>query len=47
MHQGNDLTEIDLMLPPTGYPVSSVKLDGHEAKFLAWKRKWEFGSFLL
>nr|WMX26765.1 UGT79B80 [Glycyrrhiza glabra] len=44
MHQGNDLTEVDLMLPPTGYPVSSVKLHAHEAKFLAWKRKWDFGS---
>ncbi|XP_061358244.1 cyanidin 3-O-galactoside 2''-O-xylosyltransferase FGGT1-like [Gastrolobium bilobum] len=45
-HSGN-ITEVDLMQPPIGYPVSSIKLHAHEAKFLAWKRNWEFGSGVL
>ncbi|TKY48954.1 hypothetical protein E2542_SST26378 [Spatholobus suberectus] len=38
------LTALDLMQAPLGYPVSSIKLHAHEAKFLASKRNWEFGS---
>jgi len=45
-HKGS-LTELDLMQPPPGYPVSSIKLHAHEAKFLASKRNWEFGSGVL
>ncbi|ESW21716.1 hypothetical protein PHAVU_005G093600 [Phaseolus vulgaris] len=45
-HKGS-LTELDLMQPPLGYPVSSIKLHAHEAKFLASKRNWEFGSGVL
>nr|WMX26839.1 UGT79B190 [Xanthocercis zambesiaca] len=45
-HRGN-ITEADLMQPPAGFPVSSIKLHAHETKFLAWKRKWEFGSGVL
>ncbi|ESW04942.1 hypothetical protein PHAVU_011G138500 [Phaseolus vulgaris] len=37
----------DLMQPPPGYPVSSIKLHLDEAKFLASKRNWEFGSGVL
>nr|WMX26840.1 UGT79B172 [Astragalus membranaceus] len=45
--QGNNLTQVDLMQPPKGYPVSSIKLHAHEAKYLASKRKFEFGSGVL
>ncbi|KAG4384313.1 hypothetical protein AAZX31_13G236700 [Glycine max] len=42
-----NMSESDLMQPPEGYPVSSVKLHAHEVKFLASKRDWEFGSGVL
>ncbi|KAK7335416.1 hypothetical protein VNO80_27239 [Phaseolus coccineus] len=45
-HKGS-LTELDLMQPPLGYPVSSIKLQAHEAKFLASMRNLEFGSGVL
>ncbi|XP_058756242.1 UDP-glycosyltransferase 79B30-like [Vicia villosa] len=45
--QGNNLTEFDLMKPPPGFPVSSIKLHSHEAKSLAAKRKETFGSNVL
>ncbi|KAK7335426.1 hypothetical protein VNO80_27263 [Phaseolus coccineus] len=45
-HKGS-LTELDLMQPPPGYPVSSIKLQAHEAKFLASVRNLEFGSGVL
>ncbi|CAJ1956744.1 unnamed protein product [Sphenostylis stenocarpa] len=47
MNHSGSLTEIDLMKPPLGYPISSIKLHAHEAKFLASKRNWEFGSGVL
>ncbi|KAF7822879.1 UDP-glycosyltransferase 79B30-like [Senna tora] len=47
MLKGSDLSEADLMKPPSGFPSSSIKLHPHEAKFFAWKRKWEFGSGIL
>ncbi|QCE09787.1 UDP-glycosyltransferase 79B30-like [Vigna unguiculata] len=42
-----NMTERDLMQPPFGYPVSSIKLHAHEAKFLASIGNWEFGSGVL
>ncbi|XP_047172536.1 cyanidin 3-O-galactoside 2''-O-xylosyltransferase FGGT1-like [Vigna umbellata] len=45
-HKGT-LTELDLMQPPLDYPVPSIKLHAHEAKFLASKRNWEYGSGVL
>ncbi|QCE09792.1 UDP-glucosyl transferase 73C [Vigna unguiculata] len=42
-HKGT-LTELDLMQPPLGYPVSSIKLHAHEAKLLASMRNLEYGS---
>lgn len=47
MRQRGSITEVDLMQPPPGYPASSIKLHAHEAKFLASKRNWEFGSGVL
>ncbi|RHN75444.1 putative anthocyanidin 3-O-glucoside 2''-O-glucosyltransferase [Medicago truncatula] len=44
MCKGINLTEFDLMIPPKGYPISSFNLYSHEAKFLALKRNFEFGS---
>ncbi|KAK2434433.1 cyanidin 3-O-galactoside 2''-O-xylosyltransferase FGGT1 [Trifolium repens] len=46
--QGENLTEFDLMQPPSGYPDSSfMKLHSHEAKAFAAKRKESFGSNVL
>ncbi|BAT92382.1 hypothetical protein LR48_Vigan05g141500 [Vigna angularis] len=45
-HKGT-LTELDLMQPPLDYPVPSIKFHAHEAKFLASKRNWEYGSGVL
>ncbi|XP_058739756.1 cyanidin 3-O-galactoside 2''-O-xylosyltransferase FGGT1-like [Vicia villosa] len=45
-----NLTEFDLIKPPKGYPnrnTSSFNLYPHEAKFLALKRNFEFGSGVL
>ncbi|XP_027340363.1 UDP-glycosyltransferase 79B30-like [Abrus precatorius] len=47
MRHNANLTEFDLMQPPVGYPVSSIKLHSHEAKFFASKRTWEFGGGVL
>ena len=47
MNHKGALTELDLMQPPLDYPVSSIKLHAHEAKFLVSKRNWEFGSGVL
>ncbi|XP_020237138.1 UDP-glycosyltransferase 79B30 [Cajanus cajan] len=47
MQHSGDLTQLDLMHPPHGYPTSSIKLHAHEAKFLASMRNWEFGSGVL
>lgn len=47
MCKGINLTEFDLMIPPKGYPISSFNLYSHEAKFLALKRNFEFGSGVL
>ncbi|RHN61816.1 putative anthocyanidin 3-O-glucoside 2''-O-glucosyltransferase [Medicago truncatula] len=44
---GKDLTEFDLMEPPSGYPDSSIKLYNHEAKAFVAKRKEFFGSNVL
>ncbi|KAG5149880.1 hypothetical protein AAZX31_06G267400 [Glycine max] len=46
-HQGTDLMESDLMEPPEGYPDSSIKLQTHEARAFAAKRKDTFGSNVL
>ncbi|KAL5055045.1 hypothetical protein RYX36_035727 [Vicia faba] len=42
-----NLTELDLMEPPPGYPDSSIKLYIHEAKLFAAKRNEFFGSNVL
>ncbi|CAK8535261.1 unnamed protein product [Lathyrus sativus] len=47
MCKGTNLTEFDFMKPPKGYPNSSFNLYSHEAKYLALKRKFEFGSGIL
>ncbi|XP_057450510.1 cyanidin 3-O-galactoside 2''-O-xylosyltransferase FGGT1-like [Lotus japonicus] len=49
LRQCSDIAEAELhlMQPPPGYPVSSIKLHAHEAKFLASKITWEFGSGVL
>ncbi|KAK7262327.1 hypothetical protein RJT34_29894 [Clitoria ternatea] len=46
-YQGTELTESDLMIPPEGYPDSSITLHGHEARAFAAKRKDTFGSDVL
>ncbi|XP_004487584.1 cyanidin 3-O-galactoside 2''-O-xylosyltransferase FGGT1-like [Cicer arietinum] len=43
MFEAENLTEVDLMKPPKGYP-TSFNLQSHEAKHLASTRKIEFGS---
>ncbi|XP_061345240.1 UDP-glycosyltransferase 79B30-like [Gastrolobium bilobum] len=45
--QGENLTEKDLMEPPSGYPDSSIKLHAHEARVFAAKRKDVFGGNVL
>jgi len=47
MCESRNLTEFDLIKPPKGYPNSSFTLYSHEAKFLALKRNFEFGSGVL
>ncbi|KAF7833719.1 UDP-glycosyltransferase 79B30-like [Senna tora] len=42
-----ELTEADLMKPPSGFPCSSIIIHPHEARVLAASRKWEFGSGVL
>src|ERR1044072_398755 len=41
---GTNITEIDLMEPPRGYPDSSIRLHLHEARAFAEKRREIFGS---
>ncbi|XP_027340805.1 UDP-glycosyltransferase 79B30-like [Abrus precatorius] len=45
--QGRELTEVDLMKPPQGFPDSAIKLHAHELRFLVVTRKLEFGSGVL
>ncbi|CAJ1956754.1 unnamed protein product [Sphenostylis stenocarpa] len=45
--QGRELTELDLMEPPKGFPDSSFKFQLHELRFLVATRKLEFGSGVL
>ncbi|KAJ1377388.1 UDP-glucuronosyl/UDP-glucosyltransferase [Sesbania bispinosa] len=45
--QGREITEVDLMQPPPGFPDSSIKLHTYELQFLAASRKLEFGSGVL
>ncbi|XP_014522032.1 anthocyanidin 3-O-glucoside 2''-O-glucosyltransferase [Vigna radiata var. radiata] len=45
--QGGELTDVDLMKPPEGFPDSSIKLHAHEVRFLAATRKLEFGRDVL
>ncbi|XP_057452275.1 UDP-glycosyltransferase 79B30-like [Lotus japonicus] len=45
--QGTDLTDLDLMQPPPGFPDSFIKLHAHELRFLAASRKMEFGNGVL
>nr|WMX26799.1 UGT79B144 [Astragalus propinquus] len=47
MSQGSNLTHLDLMQPPKGYPVSCIKFQVHEAKHLASRRNFKFGSDVL
>ncbi|WVZ00446.1 hypothetical protein V8G54_026515 [Vigna mungo] len=42
-----ELTELDLMEPPPGFPDSCIKFQSHELRFLAEVRKLEFGRPLL
>ncbi|KAL2331587.1 hypothetical protein Fmac_019168 [Flemingia macrophylla] len=42
--QGRELTELDLMEPPQGFPDSCIKFQPHELRFLVSVRKFEFGS---
>nr|ADV71366.1 glycosyltransferase GT10J15 [Pueraria montana var. lobata]WMX26785.1 UGT79B100 [Pueraria montana var. lobata] len=42
--QGRELTELDLMEPPQGFPDSCFKFHAHELRFLVAARKLEFGS---
>ncbi|KAK7401911.1 hypothetical protein VNO78_13771 [Psophocarpus tetragonolobus] len=42
-----NMTESDLMQPPPGFPLSSISLHAHEAKFLSSKRDLEFRSRVL
>nr|WMW23661.1 apiosyltransferase [Glycyrrhiza inflata]WMW23662.1 apiosyltransferase [Glycyrrhiza glabra] len=45
--KGRDITEVDLMQPPPGFPGSAIKLYSHELRFLISTRKLEFGSGVL
>ncbi|KAK7335407.1 hypothetical protein VNO80_27229 [Phaseolus coccineus] len=45
--QGRELTELDLMEPPPGFPDSCIKFQPHELRFLVAIRKLEFGSGVL
>ncbi|KAG2371818.1 hypothetical protein LR48_Vigan05g143200 [Vigna angularis] len=45
--QGRELSELDLMEPPPGFPDSCIKFQPHELRFLVAVRKLEFGSGVL
>ncbi|ESW21710.1 hypothetical protein PHAVU_005G093300 [Phaseolus vulgaris] len=45
--QGRELTELDLMEPPPGFPDSCIKFQPHELRCLVEIRKLEFGSGVL
>ncbi|KAK7290828.1 hypothetical protein RIF29_05552 [Crotalaria pallida] len=47
MSQGREISQDDLIKPPTGFPDSSIKLYPHELRYLAAMRKVEFGSGVL
>ncbi|CAI8592993.1 unnamed protein product [Vicia faba] len=42
-----ELTEVDLMKPPSEFPDSCIKFHSHELRFLASARKLQFGSGVL
>ncbi|KAK2350967.1 cyanidin 3-O-galactoside 2''-O-xylosyltransferase FGGT1 [Trifolium repens] len=44
LSQGRDLTEVDLVKPPSGFPDSRIKFHSHELRFLVSIRKIVFGS---
>ncbi|KAJ7981536.1 Glycosyltransferase [Quillaja saponaria] len=44
---GSNLTEVQLLVPPSGFPDSSIKLHVHEAREIALRRKWKFGGNVL
>ncbi|GAU26623.1 hypothetical protein TSUD_102310 [Trifolium subterraneum] len=43
LSQGRDLTEVDLMKPPSGFPDSCIKFHSHELRFLASTTKIKRG----
>ncbi|XP_004487587.1 cyanidin 3-O-galactoside 2''-O-xylosyltransferase FGGT1 [Cicer arietinum] len=45
--QGRELTEVDLLKPPSGFPDSCINLHSHELRFLVSFKKLEFGSGVL
>ncbi|CAL5200739.1 unnamed protein product [Lathyrus oleraceus] len=45
--RGKELTEVDLMKPPSEFPDLCIRLQSHELRFLASARKLEFGSGVL
>ncbi|XP_020237142.1 UDP-glycosyltransferase 79B30 [Cajanus cajan] len=45
--QGREITEVDLMEPPQGFPDACLKFHAHELRFLASTRKVKFGSGVL
>ncbi|CAL5200736.1 unnamed protein product [Lathyrus oleraceus] len=42
--QGKELTEVDFMKPPSGFPDSCIKFHSHELRYLASTTKIVFGS---
>jgi hypothetical protein len=44
LSQGRDLTEVDLVKLPSGFPDSRIKFHSHELRFLVSIRKIVFGS---
>ncbi|KAJ7981535.1 Glycosyltransferase [Quillaja saponaria] len=44
---GSNLTEVQLLVPPSGFPDSSIKLHIHEAREIALRRRWKFGGNVL
>ncbi|CAL5200737.1 unnamed protein product [Lathyrus oleraceus] len=45
--RGKELTELDLMKPPSEFPDSCIKFHSHELQFLVSARRIEFGSGVL
>ncbi|GFS34771.1 UDP-Glycosyltransferase superfamily protein [Actinidia rufa] len=42
--QGREVTKTDMMVPPLGYPDSSIRLRAHEARAFADRRVMKFGG---